>query len=62
LPEALRFASADPPAFIRGDKTVATLACGYRADLVAFDPDEMAVLTTCPAGTSHGANFKQIST
>ena len=52
LPDALRFASAHPAAFLGLDKTLGKLARGYRADLVAFDPNEMTVLTTWVAGNS----------
>jgi len=57
LPEALRFASANPAAFLGLDKMLGTLAPGYRADLVAFDPDAMTVLATWLAGRSDKANF-----
>jgi len=52
LPEALRFASANPAAFLGLDKMLGTLAPGYRADLVAFDPDDMTVLATWLAGAN----------
>jgi N-acetylglucosamine-6-phosphate deacetylase len=51
LPEALRFASAYPAAFLGCDKMLGTLAPGYRADLVAFDPKEITVLATWLAGS-----------
>jgi N-acetylglucosamine-6-phosphate deacetylase len=50
LPDALRFASAHPAAFLGLGKTLGQLARGYRADLVAFDPEAMTVLTTWVAG------------
>jgi N-acetylglucosamine-6-phosphate deacetylase len=50
LPDALRFASAHPAAFLGLGKTLGKLARGYRADLVAFDPEAMTVLTTWVAG------------
>jgi N-acetylglucosamine-6-phosphate deacetylase len=52
LPEALRFASTNPAAFLGLDKMLGTLAPGYRADLVAFDPAEMIVLATWLAGAN----------
>jgi len=52
LPEALRFASANPAAFLGLDKMLGTLAPGYRADLVAFHPDDMTVLATWLAGAN----------
>jgi N-acetylglucosamine-6-phosphate deacetylase len=52
LPEALRFASANPAALLGLNKMLGTLAPGYRADLVAFDPDEMTVLATWLAGAN----------
>jgi N-acetylglucosamine-6-phosphate deacetylase len=57
LPDALRFASANPAAFVGLDKMLGTLAPGYRADLVAFHPDEMTVLATWLAGSSDTANL-----
>jgi len=57
LPEALRFASANPAAFLGLDKMLGALAPGYRADLVAFDPDEMTVLATWLAGSSDRPDF-----
>jgi len=57
LPDALRFASANPAAFLGLDKMLGTLAPGYRADLVAFDPDAMTILATWLAGSSDRANL-----
>jgi N-acetylglucosamine-6-phosphate deacetylase len=57
LSEALRFASANPAAFLGLDKMLGTLGSGYRADLVAFDPDEMTVLATWLAGSSYSPNL-----
>jgi len=51
LPDALRFASAHPAAFLGLDRTLGQLAPGYRADLVAFDPDDMTVIATWVAGS-----------
>jgi N-acetylglucosamine-6-phosphate deacetylase len=50
LPDALRFASAHPAAFLGLERTLGKLAPGYRADLVAFDPNDMTVLATWVAG------------
>ncbi len=50
LPDALRFASAHPATFLGLGQTLGKLAPGYRADLVAFDPTDMTVLTTWVAG------------
>jgi N-acetylglucosamine-6-phosphate deacetylase len=51
LPDALRFASTYPASFIGLAGTLGRLAPGYRADLVAFEPDKMAVLATWVAGS-----------
>jgi N-acetylglucosamine-6-phosphate deacetylase len=51
LPDALRFASAHPAAFLGLEQMLGKLAPGYRADLVAFDPHEMKVLATWVAGS-----------
>jgi N-acetylglucosamine-6-phosphate deacetylase len=50
LPDALRFASAHPAAFLGLGQTLSQIAPGYRADLVAFDPTDMTVLATWVAG------------
>jgi N-acetylglucosamine-6-phosphate deacetylase len=50
LPDALRFASAHPAAFLGLERTLGRLAPGYRADLVAFDPNDITVLATWIAG------------
>ena len=50
LPDALRFASAHPATFLGLGQTLGKLAPGYRADLVAFDPTDVTVLTTWVAG------------
>jgi len=50
LPDALRFASAHPATFLGLGQMLGRLAAGYRADLVAFDPTDMAVLATWTAG------------
>src|SRR6516164_6651924 len=51
LPDALRFASANPAAFIGLEHTLGKLLPGYRADLVAFDPNDMTVFATWVAGS-----------
>jgi N-acetylglucosamine-6-phosphate deacetylase len=50
LPQALRFASAEPASFLGLGALLGSIAAGYRADLVAFDPDSMHVHTTWVAG------------
>jgi N-acetylglucosamine-6-phosphate deacetylase len=54
LPDALRFASTHPAMFLGLDHVLGGLAVGYRADLVAFDPKNMTVITTWVAGSSEG--------
>jgi N-acetylglucosamine-6-phosphate deacetylase len=51
LPDALRFASAHPAAFLGLERTLGKLAPGYRADLVALDPNDLTVLATWIAGS-----------
>ena len=51
LPEALRLASANPATFIGLEHMLGKLVPGYRADLVAFDPNDMTVLATWVAGS-----------
>jgi N-acetylglucosamine-6-phosphate deacetylase len=50
LTEALRFASGNPASFIGMDNRLGRLAAGYRADLVALDPQRVEVLNTWIAG------------
>jgi len=52
LPDALRFASTHPAAFLGFDHMLGRLAAGYRADLVAFEPNEMTILATWVTGSS----------
>jgi N-acetylglucosamine-6-phosphate deacetylase len=54
LPDALRFASKHPAMFLGFEHKLGTLARGYRADLVAFDPTDMKVVATWVAGKSEG--------
>jgi N-acetylglucosamine-6-phosphate deacetylase len=51
LPDALRFASANPATFLGLERMLGKLRPGYRADLVAFDPNDMTVLATWVAGS-----------
>jgi N-acetylglucosamine-6-phosphate deacetylase len=53
--DALRFASAHPADFLGLGETLGRLAPGYRADLVAFDPQTFAVIETWVAGVSAAA-------
>jgi N-acetylglucosamine-6-phosphate deacetylase len=50
LTQALRFASAEPASFLGLDATLGKLAPGYRADMVAFDPDDIRIYETWVAG------------
>ena len=43
LSEALRMASLYPAAFLRLDKNIGTIAPGFAADMVAFDPEKWVV-------------------
>ena len=52
LEEALRFASANPASFLGLDNKLGRLAPGYRADIVAFEPDTIDVVETWVAGQS----------
>jgi N-acetylglucosamine-6-phosphate deacetylase len=51
LPDALRLASANPAMSIGLGNMLGKLAPGYRADLVAFDPNDMTVIATWIAGS-----------
>ncbi len=50
LPNALRFASANPADFLGLGNWLGRLKPHTRADLVAFEPDQMSVLATWVAG------------
>jgi N-acetylglucosamine-6-phosphate deacetylase len=50
LEEALRFAAWNPANFIGFGHSLGRLAPGYRADMVAIDPESLAVLGTWVAG------------
>lgn len=52
LEDALRFASANPASFLGLDNKLGRLATGYRADIVAFEPDTIDVIETWVAGQS----------
>jgi N-acetylglucosamine-6-phosphate deacetylase len=52
LTEALRLASAEPAAFLGLAGTLGRIAPGYRADLVAFDPETVELHRTWAAGLS----------
>jgi N-acetylglucosamine-6-phosphate deacetylase len=54
LPEALRLASAAPAAFLGRDEGLGRLKPGYRADLVAFEPETVRVIATWVAGQGPG--------
>jgi N-acetylglucosamine-6-phosphate deacetylase len=50
LVQALRFVSVEPARFLGLDGTLGRLAPGYRADMVAFDPDDVRIHETWVAG------------
>jgi N-acetylglucosamine-6-phosphate deacetylase len=50
LTQALRCASAEPAEFLGLGATLGRLAPGYRADIVAFDPETMDIHETWVAG------------
>lgn len=54
LEEALRFASRNPAEFLGLSHFLGRLAEGYRADMVAFDPQTLAIHTTWVAGGRAG--------
>ena len=51
LENALRFASRNPAEFIGVGHMLGKLAPGYRADMVAIDPETITVLATWVAGS-----------
>ena len=55
LTEALRFASTEPARFLGLEATHGRLAPGCRADLVAFDPDDIGIHGTWIAGEATDA-------
>jgi N-acetylglucosamine-6-phosphate deacetylase len=52
LTDALRFASTNPATFLGLQHSLGKLVAGYRADLVAFDPNDMTVHATWVAGSA----------
>jgi N-acetylglucosamine-6-phosphate deacetylase len=52
LTDALRFASTNPATFLGLEHSLGKLVAGYRADLVAFDPNDMTVHATWVAGSA----------
>jgi N-acetylglucosamine-6-phosphate deacetylase len=56
LPKALQMASAAPADFLGLGDRLGRIGAGYRADLVAFNPDAMQVLETWVAG-KHAAQI-----
>jgi N-acetylglucosamine-6-phosphate deacetylase len=52
LPEALTFAATAPAEFLGLGRSLGKLASGFRADMVAFHPDDIAVHETWVAGRS----------
>jgi N-acetylglucosamine-6-phosphate deacetylase len=61
LTEALRYASAEPAAFLGLAGTLGSIAPGFRADLVALDPRTIAVHGAWVAGETRpkGARFSR---
>lgn len=55
LPDALRFASANPAAFLGLSAMIGRLAPGMRADMVALDPATIEILESWVAGASGDA-------
>jgi N-acetylglucosamine-6-phosphate deacetylase len=55
LHRALRFASSEPARFLGLDAHLGRLAPGYRADMVALDPDTIAIHDTWVAGEALAA-------
>jgi N-acetylglucosamine-6-phosphate deacetylase len=56
LPDALRLASSNPAASIGLGNVLGKLAPGYRADMVAFRPEDMTVIGTWVAGSAETAD------
>jgi N-acetylglucosamine-6-phosphate deacetylase len=57
LVAALRLASASPADFLGISHWLGYLAAGYRADMVALDPEEVRVLATWVAGTERATGI-----
>ena len=59
LERALRFASVNPASFLGVDHSLGRLAPGYRADIVAIDPERIEVEAVWIAGDDqHVMNAK----
>jgi N-acetylglucosamine-6-phosphate deacetylase len=56
LEDALRFASRNPAEFIGVGDRLGKLGPGYRADMVAIDPQTISVLATWVAGKKRDSN------
>jgi N-acetylglucosamine-6-phosphate deacetylase len=50
LTQALRFASTEPARFLGLGEELGRLAPGFRADMVAFNPDDIGIIDTWVAG------------
>jgi N-acetylglucosamine-6-phosphate deacetylase len=55
LDRALTFASSNPADCVKLGAQLGALAPGYRADMVALDPEKIEVLDTWVAGASQNA-------
>ncbi|HEX5957109.1 MAG TPA: amidohydrolase family protein, partial [Hyphomicrobiaceae bacterium] len=60
LTDALRYAATEPAAFLGLGDELGRIAPGYRADLVAFDPRDIAVLGTWVAGAPEGCQALRV--
>jgi N-acetylglucosamine-6-phosphate deacetylase len=60
LPQALALASATPADFLGLEHRLGRLAPGYRADIVAFDPNDIGVLATWVAGEHDCHHGRQV--
>jgi N-acetylglucosamine-6-phosphate deacetylase len=57
LSTALRYASVEPAQFLGLGKFLGRLARGYRADMLALDPQNVHVIQTWVEGTIGGAEL-----
>ena len=62
LENALRFASRNPAEFIGVGHMLGKLAPGYRADMVAIDPETITVFATWVAGSDQTPGLVAAST